>query len=192
MGVRTTVVATVVAAAMSFPMAGVAAAPGSRLQPVRQRAQAQAVYNSNPADPYNLDADNDGQACEALPNDRYEDGSAPATTTPTRGVETGAGGTADLVAGAEDTADDSSGPLLPLGIVGGAVLAAGGLVLVRRRAVRRATDENTRAARRPSCVTRLTVVIAALLCIGLLGGCGRWRRGDQRAASPNRSVSASR
>ena len=38
---------------------------------------------------------------------------------------------------AEDTADDSSGPLLPLGIVGGAVLAAGGLVLVRRRAVRR-------------------------------------------------------
>ena len=37
----------------------------------------------------------------------------------------------------EDTADDSSGPLLPLGIVGGAVLAASGLVLVRRRAVRR-------------------------------------------------------
>ncbi len=34
-----------------------------------------------------------------------------------------------------DTADDGSGPLLPLGIVGGAVLAAGSLVLVRRRSV---------------------------------------------------------
>ncbi len=137
MGVRTTVVVTVVAATMSFPMAGVAAAQDRDCNQFATQAQAQAVYNSNRADPYNLDADNDGQACEWLPNDRYEDGTAPATTTPTRGVETGAGGTADLAAAAEDTADDSSGPLLPLGIVGGAVLAASGLVLVRRRAVRR-------------------------------------------------------
>jgi len=57
-------------------------------------------------------------------------------TTPTRGVETGAGGTADLVTAAEDSADNSAGPLLPL-VIGSAVLAAGGLVLVRRRAVRR-------------------------------------------------------
>ena len=33
-------------------------------------------------DPWNLDADNDGLACEWLPNGRYEDGSVPATTTP--------------------------------------------------------------------------------------------------------------
>ena len=66
----------------------------------------------------------------------YEDNSdrAPA---PTNGVETGAGGTADLVTATGDTADDTSGPLVSLGIVGGAVLAAAGLVLVRRRSVRK-------------------------------------------------------
>jgi hypothetical protein len=136
MGLRTTIVATVVAAALCFPMAGVAAAQDRDCNQFATQAQAQAVYKSNPADLYNLDADNDGLACEWLPNERYEDGSAPATTTPTRGVETGAGGTADLVTAAEEPADDSAGPLLPL-VVGGAVLAAGGLVLVRRRAVRR-------------------------------------------------------
>ena len=136
MGVRTTVVSTFVAAALCFPMARVAAAQDRDCNQFATRAQAQAVYNSNPADPYNLDADNDGQACEWLPNDCYEDGSVPSTTTPTRGVETGAGRTADLVTAAEDTADDSAGPLLPL-VGGGAVLAAGALVLVRRRAVRR-------------------------------------------------------
>ena len=61
-------------------------------------------------------------------------------------METGAGGTADLVTAAEDTADDSSGPLLPLGIVGGAVLAAGGLVLVRRRSVRQGLTRERRRA----------------------------------------------
>ena len=137
MRVRTTVVSTVVAAALCFPMAGVAAAQDRDCNQFATQAQAQAVYNANPADLYNLDADNDGKACEWLPNERYEDGSTPATTTPTQGVETGAGGTADLVTAAEDTADDSSGPLLPLGIVGGAVLAAGGLVLVRRRSARK-------------------------------------------------------
>ena len=50
-------------------------------------------------------------------------------------METGAGGAADLVTAAGDTTDDGSGPLLPLGIVGGAVLATGSLVLVRRRSV---------------------------------------------------------
>jgi hypothetical protein len=132
--VRTTVVAVAVAAAMSFPMAGVAAAQDRDCNQFATQGQAQAVYNANPADLYNLDADNDGLACEWLPNDRYEDGSVPTTTTPTRGVETGAGGTADVVAAAEDTPDETSGTLLPLGVVGAAVLAAGaGLVLLRRR-----------------------------------------------------------
>ena len=138
MGVRTTVVSASVAAALCFPMAGVAAAQDRDCNQFATQAQAQAVYKSNPADLYNLDADNDGLACEWLPNERYEDGSTPATTTPTQGVETGAGGTADLVTAAPETADDSSGPLVSLSIVGGAALAAGGgLVLARRRSARK-------------------------------------------------------
>jgi hypothetical protein len=141
MGVRTTVVSTVVAAALCFPMAGVAAAQDKDCEDFPTEAAAQAEYNKNPADPYDLDRDNDGRACEILSGGGttviiYEDNSDRAPT-PTRGVETGAGGTADLVTAAEETADDGSGPLVPLGIVGGAVLAAGGLVLVRRRSVRK-------------------------------------------------------
>lgn len=99
MQARTAAVATVVAAALSLPMG--CAAPGEDLDCIDfpTPAAAQDVYDSNPADPNDLDADNDGLACEALP------GQTPGTgegvnpdrgTTPTRGVETGAGGTADL------------------------------------------------------------------------------------------------
>jgi|SoiMethySBSTD1v2_1073268.scaffolds.fasta_scaffold380828_2 hypothetical protein len=135
MGLRTTVLATVVAAALCFPMAGVAVAQVDRdCDDFATQADAQAFYNRNPADPSDLDRDNDGRACEWLPNsiNIYEDGSNGGTTTPKSSVNTGAGGTADWVTAAEDTADDTSGPLLPLGIVGGAVLAGGGLVLLRR------------------------------------------------------------
>jgi hypothetical protein len=132
MRVRTTVVSTVVAAALCFPMAGVAAAQDLDCADFATQEEAQAVYNANRTDPFDLDRDNDNRACERLPSGLYEDSTG---ATPTRGVETGAGGTADLVTAAEDTADDTSGPLLPLGIVGGAVLAAGGLVLARRRSV---------------------------------------------------------
>jgi hypothetical protein len=138
MVVRTTVVATIVAAALSFPMAGVAAAQNNLdCDDFTSVAAAQSVLAGNTTDPNDLDTDNDGQACETLSNGRYEDNTF-RPTTPTRGVETGAGGTADLVTAAEDIPDDSSGPLVPLSIIGGAVLAAGGgLVLFRRRSVRR-------------------------------------------------------
>jgi hypothetical protein len=131
MRVRTTVVSTVVAAALCFPMSGVAAAQGDYdCSDFATQQAAQAFFDANRSDPYDLDRDNDNRACEW-----NEDGTTPGTTTPTRGVETGAGGTADLVAAAEDTEGETSGPLLPLGILGGAVLAVGGLVLVRRRSV---------------------------------------------------------
>lgn len=52
-------------------------------------------------------------------------------------METGAGGMADMVTAAGDPERDDSVPLLPLGMVGGAVLAASGVVLVRRRMVRK-------------------------------------------------------
>jgi hypothetical protein len=147
MGARTTVVTTVVAATLCFPMAGVAAAQDRDCNQFATQAQAQAFFNNTPGDPFDLDRDNDGRACEWLPNGRYEDNTTPGTAptqtgvpnpdggaTPTRGVETGAGGTADLITAADDTTDDDSGPLVPLGVAG-AVLAAGGLVLARRRSV---------------------------------------------------------
>ena len=135
MRVRTTVVSTVVAAALCFPMAGVAAAQGDLdCSDFATQQAAQAVYDANRTDPFDLDRDNDNRACEWLPTGSYEDNSD-GGTTPTKGVATGAGGTADLVTAAGDTADDDSGPLVPLGIVGGVVLAAGGLVLARRRSV---------------------------------------------------------
>ncbi len=73
MGVRTTVVATVVAAAMSFPMAGVAAAQDLDCSDFATQEAAQAVYNTNRTDPFDLDRDNDNRACERLPSGRYED-----------------------------------------------------------------------------------------------------------------------
>ena len=132
MRVRTTVVSTVVAAALCFPMAGVAVAQDVDCSDFDTQAEAQAVYNANRTDPFDLDRDNDNQACERLSSGLYEDNTG---ATPTKGVETGAGGTADLVTAADNTTREDSGPLIPLGIVGGAVLATGGLVLARRRSV---------------------------------------------------------
>jgi hypothetical protein len=128
--------ATVVAIALCFPMAGVAAAQDLDCSDFSTQAQAQAIYDANRTDPYDLDRDNDNRACERLANGSYED-NTDGGATPTKGVETGAGGTADLITAADDdAADETSGPLLSLGIVGGAVLAAGGgLVLLRRRSV---------------------------------------------------------
>ena len=87
MRVRTTVVSTVVAAALCFPMAGVAAAQGDLdCSDFATQQAAQAVYDANRTDPYDLDRDNDNRACEW--NEDNSDG----LTTPTNGVETGAGG----------------------------------------------------------------------------------------------------
>ena len=127
MRLRTAVAATVLAAGMSFPLAGVglAAAQDLDCSDFNTQEQAQAEYNKDPSDPHNLDADNDGKACEALNGQRPgtgEDGGV----VPAGSVETGAGG----------TAGGSVELLLPLSLAGGAVLAAGGVLLVRRRMVR--------------------------------------------------------
>ena len=132
MGVRTTVVSTVVAAILCFPMAGVAAAQDLDCSDFATQEAAQAVYNTNRTDPFDLDRDNDNRACERLPSGRYED-DPDGGTTPTKGVETGAGGTADLVTAGEDTADDGSGRCCHWAC--GVVLAAAGLLLLRRRSV---------------------------------------------------------
>ena len=138
MRLRTTTAAaaTVLAAAMCFPLAGVAAAQDLDCINFQTQAEAQAVYNQNPSDPHGLDQDKDGQACEAVPGGAPGSGEGPSPTysAPSGGVETGAGGTAE--GGPDDSADDSA-ELLVLGVAGGAVLAAGGVGLARRRSVRR-------------------------------------------------------
>ena len=96
------------------------------------QADAQAVYNQDSRDPNDLDLDHDGTACEALfggPPGSGE-GPSPTSSAPSGGVETGAGGTAG-------GSPEDSPELLVLGVAGGAVLAAGGVVLARRRSVRR-------------------------------------------------------
>ncbi len=118
----TAAAAAVLAAAMCFPLAGVAAAQDLDCADFQTQAEAQAVYNQNPSDPHNLDGDNDGKACEGNPLGSAEH--------PDGGMETGAGGTAE-------GGPDDSPELLVLGMVGGGLLAAGGVVLARRRSGRR-------------------------------------------------------
>lgn len=126
MRLRTTAAAaTALAAAMSFPMAGVAAAADLDCANFTTQAEAQAVYNQNPSDPNGLDRDKDGRACEALPGGPPGSAEGP-SPAPSGGVETGAGGTAE-----------DSPELLVLGVAGSAVLVAGVAVLARRRSVRR-------------------------------------------------------
>lgn len=142
MQLRTAVGAAVLAGALSFPLAGVAAAQAVSCSSFTSQAAAQIVYNQNRADPNNLDRDKDGTACEpgtdgVLGNG---EGAAPTTTVvvrPTRGVETGAGGMADQPRALAGESSDGSGGIALL--AGGAAVAvvAGGVVLVRRRAARR-------------------------------------------------------
>jgi excalibur calcium-binding domain-containing protein len=121
----TAATAAALAAAMSFPMAGVAAANDLDCEDFTTQAEAQAVYNQNPSDPNGLDRDKDGKACEALPGGPLGSAEGP-SPTPSGGVETGAGGTAE-----------DSPELLVLGVVGTAALTAGVAVLARRRSLRR-------------------------------------------------------
>jgi hypothetical protein len=125
MRLRTTAAAIVLAAAMCFPLAGVAAAQDKDCKDFQTQTEAQAFYNQDTRDPSGLDGDGDGIACEALPGQPL--GSA---EHPAGGMETGEGGTAE-------GGPDNSPELLALGVAGGGVLAAGGVVLARRRSVRR-------------------------------------------------------
>jgi Excalibur calcium-binding domain len=133
MRVRNAVAVTVLTAGMSYPLAGVALAQDVDCSDFSTQAEAQAVYNQDPSDPNRLDTDNDGVACEALPGgapgsaeNRANTGGQDTGAAPSGGVEAGAGGAAS---------GDESDLLLPAGLAGGALLVAGGVVLIRRRPV---------------------------------------------------------
>jgi len=106
-------------------MGGVAAANDLDCEDFTTQPEAQAVYNQNPSDPNGLDRDKDGKACEALPGGALGSAEGP-SPTPSGGVETGAGGTAE-----------DSPELLVWAVAGGTALVASGAVLARRRSVRR-------------------------------------------------------
>jgi hypothetical protein len=133
MRVRNAVAVTVLTVGMSYPLAGVALAQDLNCSDFTTQAEAQAALNQDPSDPNGLDTDNDGVACEDLPGGAPGSAENGANTAgqdtgdaPAGGVEAGAGGTAG---------GDDSGVLLPAGLAGGALLVAGGVVLIRRRPV---------------------------------------------------------
>ena len=98
----TAAAAAVLAAAMCFPLAGVAAAQDLDCADFQTQAQAQAVYNQNPSDPNGLDRDKDGERARRLPGGAPGSGERPVAPRPV-GVETGAGGTAE--GGPDDSPD---------------------------------------------------------------------------------------
>jgi hypothetical protein len=123
---------------LALGFAGMSAAPASALSAdldcadFATQAQAQANLVAHPSDPNNLDADNDGQACETFD---YQAGgaTAPGPSTqgkpgasvspmPQGGVATGSGSTAGL---------EHEGLLVGGGVA--LLLGAGGLVVFRRR-----------------------------------------------------------
>ena len=145
MRLRVIAAALPLAAALCLPLAGVAAAQDLDCRDFATQALAQAEYERNRADPNGLDRDQDGIACEVQPGGLPGDAEGPTPVrrgddgaAPSGGVETGGGGTASDTAGgaAEDGVQDGAGLLVPV-VVGSAVLAAGGVVLGRRRSVRR-------------------------------------------------------
>ena len=106
---------------------------GDRLncEDFNSQQEAQDEFESDRSDPNNLDADNDGEACETFDYGTADTGSSTADSFPVGGIETGFGGTAP---GSGPEGGAGEGPLL---IVGGALLALmsltlGGLALRRR------------------------------------------------------------
>ena len=88
MRLRTTAAAAVLAAAVTFPLAGTALAQDNlNCDDFATQEEAQAEFDSDPSDPNGLDADNDGIACEDLSSS----GSGTDTGTGT-GTGTGASG----------------------------------------------------------------------------------------------------
>jgi Excalibur calcium-binding domain len=90
--------------------------------------EAQAVYDQDPSDPYDLDGDGDGIACESLPSGGSGGGSGGGDDdggqVPSGGVDTGAGGMAPL-AGSQGV------PWTAFAGAGGALAAAAGLAVQR-------------------------------------------------------------
>ncbi|MFJ9516660.1 excalibur calcium-binding domain-containing protein [Kitasatospora sp. NPDC101801] len=128
------------------PLAGAAQAQDRDCPEFRTQPEAQAVFNLDRSDPNRLDADNDGIACENLPASLPGATVTPAPSTVASAAPNPAATPAPLVppapaphgavaAGAGPAEGGSTPVALSLGA--GAVLAAGGAVVLRRRQAKR-------------------------------------------------------
>jgi len=118
-----------VTAALSLGLSGTAHAQDLDCSDFATQPEAQAVFNQDLNDPNNLDADNDGIACEALSGGMAEDntplGGNQVSTQPQGAVAAGDGSTAQ-----------QSGSTLPYVIGGVALTGAAGAAFAARRASR--------------------------------------------------------
>jgi hypothetical protein len=135
MRVRTTAAAIILAAVATLPLAGIAnAQPADRdCADFATQPEAQAALVAQPGDPDNLDADNDGIACEVLL-------SVSLTTTPDT---TNCGQVRSVPQGGLDTGDGTmadDGADSHVLVVGGMLLTGGlAAAAIRRRTARRSS-----------------------------------------------------
>lgn len=116
----TTIVLT---AGMSVPFVGSALAADLNCADFGSQAEAQAVLVADPSDPNNLDANDNGQACEEFGYTGTGSGGE-VSTTPSGGVAAGDGSTAT---------DDNTVPYIFGGL---ALMGAAGAAIASRRTAR--------------------------------------------------------
>src|SRR5688500_16476224 len=116
-------------AALSFGLSGTASAADLNCSDFATQAEAQVVLTADPADPNNLDQDNDGIACEGLAGGAAEDG------TVTGSVQVAARPAGSVAAGDGTSSTDDAGAL-PYALGGLAIVAAGGAAVAARRSSR--------------------------------------------------------
>ncbi len=155
MRLRTTAAAAVLAAAVTFPLAGTALAQDNlNCDDFATQEEAQAEFDSDPSDPNGLDADNDGIACEDLPSSGSGTDTGSGTGTGT-GASGGTGSDDDRVSKKPSGGDDDQVSKKPSGgvdtgdgstsgtdgvayLLGGlALTAASGTAFAARRTARR-------------------------------------------------------
>jgi len=142
MRVRTTAAAIILAAVATLPLAGVATAqPADRdCADFATQPEAQAALVAQPGDPDNLDADNDGVACEILLSISLTTTPDTTTTTPdtTNGGQVRSVPQGGLDTGDGTMADDAADSDV---LVVGGMLLTGGLAAaaIRRRTARRSS-----------------------------------------------------
>jgi Excalibur calcium-binding domain len=131
MRVRTTAAAIVLAAVATLPLAGIANAqwPDRDCDDFATQQKAQAAFDDSSGDPYRLDEDNDGKACEWLPSVSSTTAtiSGQVRSVPQGGLDTGDG----------TMAEGTGSEVL---VTGGLILAGGlAVAVLRRRTARRSS-----------------------------------------------------